>query len=33
LEEARAELQELRQRPAANAAHPASPQGVAAGDP
>ena len=33
LEEARAELQELRQKLAANAAHPASTQGVAAEDP
>jgi transposase len=32
LEEARAELRELRQRLAAHAAHPASPQGVAAAD-
>src|SRR5689334_18728156 len=33
LEEARAELQELRQRLAAHAAHPAIPQGVTAEDP
>src|SRR3954451_4306986 len=32
LEEARAELRELRRRLAAHAAHPASPQGVAAAD-
>jgi len=33
LEEARAELRELRQGPAAKAAHPASARGAAAGDP
>jgi hypothetical protein len=33
LEEARVELKDLRQKPAANAAHPASTQGVAAEDP